>query len=302
VSVRHLLEIDDLTVDELHEVLDRATHPAPARVLDGEGVALVFAKPSVRTRNSSEMAVVQLGGHPVSIRAEEVGLDVRETAEDVVRTLACYHALVGARVFGHDQLDRMASVSPVPVVNLLSDDGHPLQAIADLLTVQSATGGLEGRTAAWVGDGNNVLRSFALAAAMVGIEVRIACPPGFQPSEADLDRIRAAGGTFSLHDRPEEAVAGADIVTTDVWASMGQEAEADARRRAFEGFTIDDRLLGGASDKAIFLHCLPAHRGEEATAEVIDGPQSRIWEQAANRMHAARGALWWLRDQVEMMT
>jgi ornithine carbamoyltransferase len=297
--LRHLLEVDDLTPDELQEVLDRSTHPSPTPVLDGLGMALIFAKPSARTRNSTEMAVVQLGGHPLSIRADEVSIDERESAEDVARTLACYHAAIGARVFGHDVLERMAAVSSVPIVNLLSDDAHPLQAVADLLTIQAATGGLDGRTVAYVGDGNNVLRSLALAGAMVGVEVRMSCPPGYRLSDVDLDRIRAVGGDATVHDRPQDAVAGADVIYTDVWASMGQEAEADSRRRAFEGFTIDDQLLSHASAKAVFLHCLPAHRGEEASASVVDGPQSRIWEQAENRMHAARGALWWLVEQAQ---
>jgi ornithine carbamoyltransferase len=296
-GLRHLLEVDDWAPDELHDVLERATHPSPARVLEGKGAALVFQKPSARTRNSTEMAVVQLGGHPVAIRADEVSIDERESAEDVARTLASYHDLICARTFGHDILERMAAVSSVPVVNLLSDDAHPLQAVADLLTIQAALGGVEGRTCAYVGDGNNVLRSLALAGAMVGMHVTMSCPPGYRLSEADLDRIRAAGGDATVHDRPEDAVRGADVIYTDVWASMGQEAEAEQRRRAFEGFTIDDALLAHASDKAIFLHCLPAHRGEEASAAVVDGPQSRIWEQAENRMHAARGALWWLVDQ-----
>lgn len=295
--VRHLLEVDDLSPAELAEVIDLALEPEPKAVLAGQGVALLFAKPSARTRSSTELAVVQLGGHPLSIRAEEVGLDTREPAEDVARTLACYHAAIGARVFGHEVLDRMAAVSPVPVVNLLSDEGHPLQAVADLLTIRAATGGLEGRTVAYVGDGNNVARSLALAGAMVGMDVRLVSPPGYALSSVDLDRIRAAGGAAEVFDRPEEAVAGADVVYTDVWASMGQEGESEARRRAFEGFTVDERLMGRAGSDAVFLHCLPAHRGEEASAAVVDGPRSRIWEQAGNRMHAARAVLWWLVEQ-----
>ena len=209
MSLRHLLEVDDLSADELHDVLERAVHPSPQPVLAGLGMALLFAKPSARTRNSTEMAVVQLGGHPLSIRADEVSIDQRESAEDVARTLGCYHAAIGARVFEHEVLERMAAVSPVPIVNLLSDDAHPLQAVADLLTVQAATGGLEGRTIAYVGDGNNVLRSLALAGALVGADVRMACPPGYRLDEADLDRIRAAGGDSTVHDRPVDAVRGA---------------------------------------------------------------------------------------------
>jgi ornithine carbamoyltransferase len=295
--VRHLLEIDDLTRAELVEVLDRAEAPSPAPALSGMGMALIFEKPSARTRNSMEMAVVQLGGHPVTIRGDEVGLDVRESVEDVTRTLACYHAAIGARVFEHAKVERMAALDAVPVVNLLSDAGHPMQALADLLTIRQELGAFEGRVVTYVGDGNNVCRSLVLAAGAVGMQVRVATPPGFELSATDLDRIRLAGVEPELFDRPLDAVAGADVIYTDVWTSMGQETEAASRRRAFEGFSVDDRLLGAAEPKAIFLHCLPAHRGEEVAASVVDGPQSRVWLQATNRMHAARGLLSWLLEQ-----
>jgi ornithine carbamoyltransferase len=288
------LEVDDLSAAELSEVLDASERPDPPHVLAGLGVALVFQKPSNRTRNATEMAVVQLGGHPLSLRADEVGLDVRETAEDIGRTLACYHAAIGARVFGHDLLTRMAAVVDVPVINLLSDDAHPMQALADLLTLRQHFGALAGRSLAWVGDFSNVARSLAFAAAMSGMEVRIAAPPGYGPSPLDLDRIAALGTTPVVTARPEEAVDGVDAVVTDVWTSMGQEAEADVRRRAFEGFTVDAGLMGRAAPGGVFLHCLPAHRGEEASAEVVDGPRSLIWSEAANRMHVARGLLLWL--------
>ncbi len=291
---RHVLEVDDLTADELGRVLDLAEAPDPEPVLAGRGMALVFQKPSARTRNSMELAVVQLGGHPVSVRDDEVGIDRRETAEDVVRTLACYHAAVGARVFSHRVLERMAAVSPVPVVNLLSDEAHPLQALADLLTLRQAWGGFEGRVLAYVGDGNNVCRSLGLAGALAGLEVRVGCPPGYDLPPDHADRLKALGAEAVVSARPEEAVEGADAVYTDVWASMGQEDEAGDRRRAFEGFTVDDRLMAAAAPGALFLHCLPAHRGEEVAASVVDGPASRVWQQAANRMHAARGLLWFL--------
>jgi ornithine carbamoyltransferase len=292
--VRHLLEIDDLAPEELARILALAEDRSPPRVLDGQGMALVFAKPSARTRNSMEMAVVQLGGHPVSIRADEVGLDVRESAEDVARTLACYHAAIGARVFDHGQLERMAALGVAPVINLLSDDGHPMQALADVLTMRQVLGDVAGRSVAYVGDGNNVCRSLALAAGMAGMDVRIASPPGFELSETDRDRLTTAGVVAGFSSRPAEAVAGADVVYTDVWASMGQESEAEARRTAFEGFTIDAALMGGAAEGAVFLHCLPAHRGDEVDADVVDGGSSRVWQQARNRMHAARGLLVWL--------
>ncbi|MBK5223407.1 MAG: ornithine carbamoyltransferase [Acidimicrobiia bacterium] len=293
--MRHLLDIDDLTPAELGSILDRSEVPDPDAVLAGKGMALVFEKPSARTRNSMEMAVVQLGGHPVTIRGEEVGLDTRETVEDVTRTLAGYHAAIGARVFDHRYIERMAAVDRVPVVNLLSDAAHPMQALADLLTIRQELGRLD-VTVAYVGDANNVARSLALAVCMVGGTFRIAAPPAHRFGEVDADRI-AAIGAVEVFDRPEDAVAGAQVVYTDVWTSMGQEHELDDRLRAFEGFTIGERLMSTAAPDHIFLHCLPAHRSEEVAAEVVDGPRSRIWQQAENRMHAARGLMWWLMEQ-----
>lgn len=292
---RHLLDVDDLTRMELQDVLALGRADATARVLEGEGAALLFEKPSARTRHSTEMAVVQLGGHPVYVRPEEVGLDVREATEDVIRTLMQYHSVVCARVFDHHQLERMAAVSSVPVVNLLSDRAHPLQAIADVLTLQAEFGDVTDRTLAWVGDFNNVIRSLALAATAVGMHVRVATPAGHGPTELDVDRIGAIGsGSFAVAPDPVTAVDGADAVVTDTWVSMGQEDEAASRVDAFAGFTVDDSLLGGAAAHAVFLHCLPAHRGEEVTDAVLDGPRSRVWPEAANRLNAARASLAWL--------
>jgi ornithine carbamoyltransferase len=289
--MRHFLEIDDLSRDELTQVLDLSEATDLPLVLAGKGAALVFEKPSLRTRNSSELAVVQLGGHPVTIGAAEVGLGVRETPEDVVRTLACYHSVVAARVFEHEKLDRMAALDVVPVVNLLSDQGHPVQALADLLTLRQRFGTLEGLTVAYMGDPNNVSRSLSFGAAMTGMTIRIASPAGYPNPEVDTDHVRALGGTIELTDRPEEAVAGAHAVYADVWASMGKEDEAEARRRAFEGYTIDSKLLAGADADGIFLHCLPAHRGEEVSAELMESDRSLVWQQAENRMHTMRGLL-----------
>ena len=210
--MRHLLEIDDLTPAELRRVLDLAADPEPPRVLEGRGMALLFEKPSARTRNSMEMAVAQLGGHPVYIQGSEVGLGVRESVEDVTRTLACYHAAIGARVFEHAKVEAMAAVDAVPVVNLLSDAGHPMQALADLLTIEQVLGGFDGRAIAYVGDANNVARSLALAAGMVGMGVRLACPPGYRFGEVDADRLARAGVDLVVTDRPHEAVSGADVV------------------------------------------------------------------------------------------
>ena len=298
--MRHLLEVDDLSATELGDVLDLSRAATVPRSLDGLGMALLFEKPSARTRNSMEMAVVQLGGHPLTIRPDEVGLDTRETVEDVTRTLCCYHAVIGARVFEHSKLDRMTAVSSVPVVNMLSDEAHPLQALADLLTMADEFGGvgaLAGKTVAYVGDANNVARSLALGAGMLGMSVRVAAPAGFEFSQVDVARIVTSGADFFSTNDPNEAVEGANVVYTDVWTSMGQEAEAVQRRKLFSGFTIDDSLMAHAASDAIFLHCLPAHRGEEVSESVLEGPQSRVWQQAENRMHAARGALVWLMEQ-----
>jgi ornithine carbamoyltransferase len=290
----HLLEVDDLSGEDLARVLELARlSPAPA-VLTGRGVALVFEKPSARTRNSSELAVFALGGHPLTIRGDEVGFDRRESVEDVTLTLAQYHAAVAARVFDHRVLVRMAAVSPVPVINLLSDVAHPCQALADLLTLQQHFGRLAGLKVAWVGDGNNVCRSVVLAASRAGIDVAAACPAGFEPDPGAVEVARGRGIAVTVTDDVAAAVRGADAVYTDTWTSMGQEAQESQRRSAFRGFTVDPSVMAMAAPGAVFLHCLPAHRGDEVTGDVIDGPQSLVWPQAANRMHAFRGLLLWL--------
>jgi ornithine carbamoyltransferase len=290
---RHLLEIDDLTAEELGEVLSLAADPVRPALLERSTVALYFEKPSLRTRHSCEAAVVQLGGHPVTFREDEVGTGSREPLADIARVLSGYHALLGARVRSHATLEALAAASTVPVVNLLSDLGHPCQAIADLLTMQQEWGSLEGRSLAWVGDYNNVARSLCLGAARLGMTVRVASPEGYGPTAEDAERLVAAGA-FDLPfvtTRPVEAAEGVDAVHTDVWASMGQEAEAAARGRAFEGFTVDDSVMAAARGDAIFLHCLPAHRGEEVAASVVDGEESRVFPQAHNRLHAFRAVL-----------
>lgn len=294
-SMRHLLEIDDLSPAELRSIVETAKRP-PAEldpVLDRCGVACYFEKPSARTRNSTEMAVVQLGGHPVYITRDEIGIGTRESLEDVARTLACYHRVVCARVFDHELLERMADLAVVPVVNLLSDGAHPLQAIADVITMEQELGPISELTVAYVGDSNNVTRSLALAVGMLGGTVRVSSPPGHRFAEVDRDRLAAAGVEIEEIDRPEEAVKDADAIYTDTWVSMGQEGERSERLKSFEGYTVDAGLMA-VNPKAVFLHCLPAHRNEEATDEVLDGPQSRIWVQATNRLHAARAALSWI--------
>lgn len=296
--MRHLLDIDDLDADEVAEVLDRSERADHGQPLAGRGVALLFAKPSLRTRHSAEMAVTQLGGHPISVRPDEIGVHDRETPADIARVLAGYHALLGARVFAHADVIAMAETDAVGVINLLSDDAHPCQALADLLTMRQRFGGLAGRTVAWVGDFNNVARSLCRGAAMSGMRIRVGAPYGYQPSDVEVDRLLALGAAdVVVIDRPHEAAKGADAVHTDVWTSMGFEAEGEARNRAFEGFIVDESVMAGAAEGAVFMHCLPAHRGEEVAGEVIDGPASVVIAQAHNRMHAFRGLAWWLAEQ-----
>ena len=296
------LEVDDLTPAELMALLRhaRAWKADPSLVppvLEGSGVALVFQKPSARTRVSAEMAVHSLGGHPITIRPDEIGIDTRETAEDVARTLASYCAIVAARVFDHSVLDRMAAVVDIPIVNLLSDRAHPCQALADLLTLREAFGALEGRRVAYVGDGNNVAASLAFGAALTGLELIVSSPVGYELDDEVVDRARNLGGTIDLVGDPFEAVKGVDAVYTDVWTSMGEEDEADLRREVFAGWQVDAELMAAAGPDARFLHCLPAHRGEEVVHEVLEGPASLVWQQAENRMHAKRALFAYLQDE-----
>jgi ornithine carbamoyltransferase len=289
--VRHLLDVDDLDPTELVQVLDLAELPSPPPLLAGQGVALMFEKASLRTRVSMEMAIVQLGGHPVTLRSEEVGVDAREPAEDVARVLSSYCAALAARVYHHDKLVRMAGAATVPVVNLLSDDAHPCQTLADLLTLRQCFGRLKGLTVAYVGDGNNVCRSLMKAAPLAGLTLRVATPAGYEPPPPGP----GVAGNVEIGNDPLAAAAGADAVYTDVWASMGQEDEANRRRDDFAGFTVDAAMMAAAAPHAVFLHCLPAHRGEEVSAEVMDGDRAAaVWRQAANRVHAQRGLLLWL--------
>ncbi|HEY1829545.1 MAG TPA: ornithine carbamoyltransferase [Acidimicrobiales bacterium] len=302
----NLFDLDDLSLADWEQILTVAVDPAAPRVLEGHGVALVFEKPSARTRNSSELAVVGLGGHPVYIQGAEVGIDERESAEDVARTLACYHRIICARVFDHRVLIRMAAALAksgfsVPMVNLLSDAAHPCQAVADIITLREllGPGSLAGRSLAYIGDANNMWTSLAKAALLEGMEVRIAAPAGYGPSADQLSQLAGwaervgKGGTVHATTSPAEAAAGIDVLYTDVWTSMGQEGERAARLAAFDGFTIDDTLVSKASPDVVVLHCLPAHRGEEISESVLEGTHSQVWRQAAHRQTAMRGILSW---------
>ena len=304
---RHFLTLADLTQAELLEVLRLSMANNLPPVLAGKGVALVFEKPSARTRHSMELAVVQLGGHPSVIRPDEIQLGVREAIADVARTFSGYHSVVGLRVFQHQTLVDFAAASEVPVVNLLSDLAHPIQALADVMTMAQQwslepaglLAGLQGKVVAYVGDSNNVARSLGLACAMLGLEFKVASPEGYGFSQADQAVLSQAASdhqtpAWQATSDPREAVAGADVVYTDVWASMGQEDEAAKRRADFAGYTVTPELMALANPEAIFLHCLPAHREEEVSAEVLEGASSKVWQQAENRMHTARGLLAWL--------
>jgi len=286
--VKHLLAIRDLVPDELRRILELSEAPY-TRALQGKGVALYFEKPSARTRNSMEMAVFCLGGHPVYLQPAELGIGARESVEDVTRTLACYHSILAARVFDHKLLEQMAAVGAVPVLNMLSATDHPLQALADMLTVKQLLGRIEGVRIAFIGEANNVSRSLGEACASLGAELIIASPAGF-----------GFGGPLPAVTQvvdPAEAVDGADIVYSDVWVSMGGEGNDD-RREVFAPYAVDEKLMERAPN-AHFLHCLPARRGEEVSAAVIDGPRSAVWRQAENRMHTARGAMLWMLEQTQ---
>ncbi len=291
-----LLDISDLDSNDLEEILSLSTLDHYPKVLANKGVALVFEKPSARTRNSSEMAVVQLGGHPVTIRADEVGLSsARETPHDLAMTLSCYHSIIGARVFGHDVLLEMraaleASERRVPLVNLLSDVSHPCQAICDVLTIrQFATTTSETRIA-YVGDCNNVCRSLVQACGLIGINVNISSPATFKFPQAELSSFTGA----KWIEDPYQAVKGCHFIYSDVWTSMGQESQSQEREKAFENYKVDNKLMDATGEDTYFMHCLPAHRGLEVAAEVMDSERSIVWFQAENRMHAMRGILLYL--------
>lgn len=297
MSIRHFTDIASLGPDALRRVLELSTSKKPQKVrpLEGEGVALIFEKPSNRTRHSMEMAVVQLGGHPVYTRGEEVGLDVREPVEDVIRIMAGYHAVIAARVFSHSFIERMVAVSSVPIVNMLSDRAHPLQAVADIITMEENVGPVAGLTVAWLGDYNNVARSLAEAVCMLGGTISLGCPEGYDADESERARLMSLGGSVRQSTDPMKAVEGADVVHTDTWTSMGQESEEAERLEAFAPFSVTATIMANAASGARFMHCMPAYRGEEVAAEVFDGPASLAIRQGHHRLTGARGALSWVK-------
>ncbi len=283
-----------LILDEARKLKALRRSRIPFKPLFGKTLAMVFQKPSNRTRVSFEVGMYHLGGHALHISPEEIQIGKRETPSDTGRVLARYIDAIMVRTFDHDDLEELAGAADVPVINGLSDAHHPCQALADLLTVKEELGALEGVKLAYVGDGNNVAHSLAIGCALTGAELTIAHPEGHAPDERIVQLAARLGVAPALTEDPHEAVAGARAVYTDVWASMGQESEAEERKDKFRPYQVDEALMDGAAEDAIFLHCLPAHRGEEVTAGVIDGPQSRVFDQAENRLHAQKALLYLL--------
>ena len=295
---KDLLSISDLSGDDILSLISDAVD-TKARgwlsLLEGKTLALIFEKPSLRTRVSFEVAMRQLGGQTIYLSPAEVGLGERESVSDVARVLSCYVDAIAARTFSHQTLEILAGYSAVPLINALSDWEHPCQALADLLTIYEKKGELGGLTLAFVGDGNNVAHSLLLAASLTGMNFRIASPPGYAVQQRILhlaeDYARVSGAQILCTEEPLLAVGGADIVYTDVWTSMGQEAEAEERRLTFANYQVNGKLLSLTREDAILMHPLPAHRGEEVTEDVLDGPQSVVFDQAENRMHLQKALL-----------
>ena len=301
--VRHFLSIADLSPAETAALLDDADalkrDPVPRDApLHGRALAMIFEKPSLRTRLSFDVAMRDLGGHSSYLSPQEVGLGRRESVSDVARVVSRYVDVVVLRTFAHETLEEFAKYSSVPVINGLSDLTHPCQGLADIFTIRERKGALSGVVAAYVGDGNNVAHSLMLAAANTGMTLRVASPAGFDPLPRYRDladsTAQTTGARITYLRDPIAAVRDADVVYTDVWTSMGQEQEYERRRRAFQGFQVNPELLAGAKPDAIVLHDLPAHRGEEITDDVIDGPNSAVFDQAENRLHVQKAVLRWI--------
>ena len=288
----HFLDIDDLAPDELDAVLDRAAAikaGTDGTRLPDHTLGMLFEKPSTRTRISFETGMTQLGGHAIFLGPDDIQLGHGEPLSDTSRVLSRYVDAVMARLFDHDDLVEIAEYSDVPVVNGLTDDAHPCQTLADLLTIREAYGGFDGVQAAWVGDGNNVGQSLVIGAAMVGLDLTVATPDGYGMDDEVIQQAAALGHAPEIVDDPDDAVESADVVYTDVWISMGQEDQREEKLAAFEGYQVNDDLLSGTD--ADVMHCLPAHRGEEITDSVLESDRALVWDQAENRLHAQKGLL-----------
>ncbi len=304
---RHFLTLQDLSSAELNTILDNAeelkrlrgesAHPCN---LSGKSVILLFEKASTRTRISFETGIHELGGKSITLLGKDIQLGRGESIEDTARMFSRYAHAVMFRTSTHDRLETLANMSSIPVINGLTDRCHPCQLLADLMTVREAFGAdLQSRKVAWIGDGNNMSYSWMQAAALLGFSLHIASPTNYTLAPADVAQARAQNPKIVVDQDISAALKDADVVTTDVWASMGQEDETQLRQEAFKDYCVDQNRMAQAKDSAIFLHCLPAHRDEEVTAEVIDGPQSRVWVQAENRLHAQKALLFWLFHQCQ---
>ncbi len=294
-EIRHFLEIPDFETDELYETLELAHRLKSAeetgQPLAGKTLGMIFQKSSTRTRVSFEVGMYQLGGHALFLSANDLQIGRGEPIKDTARVLSRYVDGVMIRTFDQNDVVEMAHYGTIPVINGLTDLLHPCQVMADVMTIQEAFGeDLAGRSVAWIGDGNNMANSWLNAAYRFGLEVRVATPEGYEPDPEIFERARGAATVMLTHD-PREAAEGADVVTTDVWASMGQESEQQERMRAFHGFQVDEALMELAGANSIFLHCLPAHRGEEVAEAVFEGNQSRVWDEAENRLHAQKAIM-----------
>jgi ornithine carbamoyltransferase len=292
IETDHFLDVDDLSPDELDRVLDRAAALKAgddgARLAD-HTLGMLFEKPSTRTRISFETGMTQLGGHAIFLGPEDIQLGHGEPLKDTSRAVSRYVDVLMARLFAHDDLETLAAYASIPVVNGLTDDAHPCQTLADLLTIRERFGGLDGVSAAWVGDGNNVAQSFAVGCALAGVDLTVATPEGYGLADDVLTRTAELGGEPDVTTDPEAAIADADVVYTDVWVSMGEEGRREEKLAAFDGFQVNADLLAGTD--APVMHCLPAHRGEEITDEVLESDRAIVWDQAENRLHAQKGLL-----------
>ncbi|HET9512587.1 MAG TPA: ornithine carbamoyltransferase [Gemmatimonadales bacterium] len=294
MTKRDFLAIPDLSREEVSRLMELALEMKQGgfrrRPLAGKTLGMVFAKSSTRTRVSFEVGTFQLGGHALFLSSRDIQLGRGEPIRDTARVLSRYVDGIMIRTFAHTDVEELARYAAIPVINGLTDLLHPCQVLADLLTVKEHLGGWEGKVVAWIGDGNNMANSWINAAGLLGFELRLACPAGYEPDAGVRQRNDGKASIRVLRD-PAEAAEGAHVVTTDVWASMGQEEEAEARRKAFTGYMVDEALMTRAAREAIFLHCLPAHRGEEVTDGVIEGPRSRVWDEAENRLHIQKALL-----------
>jgi ornithine carbamoyltransferase len=298
MTIQHFLTLSDLSPDVLRRLLARAIElkklqqaGKPHTPLQGKVLAMIFEKSSTRTRLSFETGMVQLGGHAIFLSPHDTQIGRGEPIADTARVLSRMADIIMTRTFGHEIAEELARYSRVPVINGLTDRFHPCQLLADIQTYIEHRGDIRGRTVAWIGDGNNVCNSFIEAAGLFDFKLNIACPKGYEPP---AEIVKLAGGRANIDHDPLAAARNADLLVTDVWASMGREKEQKARVKAFAGYQVDKKIMAAAKPDALFMHCLPAHRGEEVSADVIDGPQSVVWDEAENRLHAQKALLEYL--------